>query len=62
MDESGNPIGQIRLDVNLPKIAVISITIDKDLASEINKICEKKLMKVSSFIEALIKKGLKGEK
>ena len=40
----------------------ISITIDKDLANEINKICEEKLMKVSSFIEMLIKKGLKDEK
>ncbi|MBW2978048.1 hypothetical protein KY331_04340 [Candidatus Woesearchaeota archaeon] len=40
----------------------ISITIDNDLASQINKICEKKLMKVSSFVEMLIKKGLKDER
>jgi len=37
----------------------ISITIDKDLANQINDICEAKLMKISSFIEMLIKKGLK---
>jgi hypothetical protein len=37
----------------------ICISIDKDTADEISRICEKKLMKVSSFIESLIKRGLK---
>lgn len=36
----------------------ISITVDKKVLAQINKDCEKNLMKVSSYVEALIKKGL----
>lgn len=40
----------------------ISITLDKELVKELNKRCEKGLMKVSNYIEKLIKIGLKNEK
>ena len=40
----------------------ISITLDKELVKEINKKCENRLMKVSNYIEKLIKLGLKNEK
>ena len=40
----------------------ISITLDKDLVKEINKICEQRLIKVSNYIEKLIKIGLKNER
>ena len=36
----------------------VSITLDKKVLAQINRDCEKSLMKVSSYIEALIKKGL----
>ncbi|MBD3248778.1 hypothetical protein GF336_01920 [Candidatus Woesearchaeota archaeon] len=36
----------------------ISLTIDKDLAEELNNICEERFMKISPFVEHLIKKGL----
>ena len=39
----------------------ISITIDKELASKINQICEKKTMKVSNYIEKILKEGTKDE-
>ncbi|MEA2038155.1 MAG: hypothetical protein U9O94_11715 [Nanoarchaeota archaeon] len=40
----------------------ISITLDEKLVSEINRKCEKRLMKVSNYIERLIEVGLKYEK
>lgn len=40
----------------------ISITLDKDIVNQINKKCEQHLMKVSNYIEKLIKIGLKNEK
>lgn len=40
----------------------ISITLDKELVKEINKICEERLMKISNYIEKLIRIGLKHEK
>jgi len=40
----------------------ISITLDKEIVKEINKKCEDRLMKVSNYIEKLIKLGLKNEK
>jgi metal-responsive CopG/Arc/MetJ family transcriptional regulator len=40
----------------------ISVTLDKDLVDEINDVCEERLMKVSNYIEKLIKVGMKNEK
>ena len=40
----------------------LSITLDKELVDEITGICEERLMKVSNYIEKLIKEGLKHEK
>ncbi len=40
----------------------ISITIDKDILKHINSNCEKNLMKVSNYIEKLIRIGLKNER
>ncbi|MBW2988888.1 hypothetical protein KY358_01070 [Candidatus Woesearchaeota archaeon] len=40
----------------------ISITLDKAVLQDINRICESRLMKVSNFIEKLVKEGLKHEK
>ena len=40
----------------------ISITLDKALASQINNICENRLMKISNYVEKLIKVGLENEK
>ncbi len=40
----------------------ISITLDKNIVKELNKRCEKRLMKVSNYIEKLIETGLKNEK
>ena len=39
----------------------ISITIDKELVSLLNKECDKRTMKLSSYIEKLIKFGFKNE-
>jgi metal-responsive CopG/Arc/MetJ family transcriptional regulator len=36
----------------------ISITIDEDLAEKLNKECEKRIMKISPYIESIIKKEL----
>ncbi len=40
----------------------ISLTLDKELVKLINKNCDEKIMKVSSYIEKLIKMGMKNEK
>jgi len=40
----------------------ISLTLDKDLVNNINKRCEKRMMKVSNYVEKLIKAGLNHEK
>ena len=40
----------------------VSITLDKDLVSSLNKNCEKRIMKLSTYIEKLIKIGVKNEK
>jgi len=40
----------------------ISITLDKALVKELNKKCKTRLMKVSNYIEKLIRVGLKNEK
>lgn len=40
----------------------ISITLDEELVKELNKKCEERLMKVSNYIEKLIRIGLKNEK
>ena len=40
----------------------ISITLDKALVKELNHKCEQRLMKVSNYVEKLIKVGLKNEK
>tara|TARA_Y100000310_G_C20107053_1_gene545394 strand:- start:73 stop:228 length:156 start_codon:yes stop_codon:yes gene_type:complete len=42
--------------------ARISITVDKELLSVLNKECDKRIMKLSSYIEKLIKDGYKNEK
>lgn len=36
----------------------ISITIDQSLVEDLNSICKSKFMKISPFVEHLIKKGL----
>lgn len=40
----------------------ISITLDKNLAKELDSLCEKRLMKVSNYVEKLIETGIKNEK
>ncbi len=40
----------------------ISLTLDKELVDILNKLCESQFMKVSPFVEFLIKKGLKDRK
>jgi len=40
----------------------ISITLDKKLLRALNKECEKRTMKLSSYIEKLVKLGVKHEK
>lgn len=40
----------------------ISITVDKELVLALNKECKDRTMKLSSYIEKLIKIGLKNEK
>ncbi|MFH1317294.1 MAG: hypothetical protein ABII01_07270 [Candidatus Woesearchaeota archaeon] len=40
----------------------ITITLDKDLLNDINLECEERTMKVSSYVEKLIKLGLKNDK
>jgi metal-responsive CopG/Arc/MetJ family transcriptional regulator len=49
----------------MPKTKVtkgrISVTIDKDILTHINKECEERTMKVSGYIEKLIKIGLQNE-
>ncbi len=40
----------------------ISITIDKELVAHLNKECKDRTMKLSSYVEKLIKIGLKNEK
>ncbi len=37
----------------------ISLTLDKELVDELNEICQDKLMKLSPYVEHLIKKALK---
>ena len=40
----------------------ISVTLDKELVKQIDKKCQQNLMKVSNYVEKLIKTGLKYEK
>ena len=40
----------------------ISVTLDNALVKEISKRCEERLMKVSNYVEKLIRVGLKNEK
>jgi len=40
----------------------ISITLDKNLVDSLNKECDKRTMKLSSYIEKLIKTGYKNDK
>ena len=40
----------------------ISLTLDKELVDTLTKICESQFMKVSPFVEFLIKKGLEDRK
>ena len=40
----------------------ISITIDKKLIESLKKECSKRTMKLSSYVEKLIKRGYKNEK
>jgi metal-responsive CopG/Arc/MetJ family transcriptional regulator len=40
----------------------ISITVDKAVLEEINEECKKRTMKVSSYIEKLLKIGIQNEK
>jgi len=40
----------------------ISITLDKNLLNKIDKTCKENYMKVSNYIEKLIKIGMKNEK
>ena len=42
--------------------AKISITLDTDVLQLLNKECEERTMKLSSYIQKLIKTGLKNEK
>lgn len=37
----------------------ISITLDKDIVDKLNIECEKRIMKISPYIESIIKKELK---
>ena len=50
----------------MPKKAItksrISITLDKEVLAVLNKECKDRTMKLSSYIEKLIKLGLKNEK
>jgi len=36
----------------------ISLTLDEELAKKLNQICQDRFMKISPFVEYLIKKGL----
>jgi metal-responsive CopG/Arc/MetJ family transcriptional regulator len=40
----------------------ISLTVDKELVEELNNICKDKFMKISPFVEYLIRKGLEDYK
>ena len=40
----------------------ITITLDKELLAELTKECEERTMKLSSYLEKLIKIGRKNEK
>ncbi len=40
----------------------ISLTLDKELVDQLNNICKDNFMKVSPFVEHLVKKGLKDKK
>ena len=50
----------------MPKIGVtktkISITLDTEVVEFLSKECEKRTMKLSSYIQKLVKLGLKNEK
>jgi predicted DNA-binding ribbon-helix-helix protein len=39
-----------------------SLTLDKELFEEITKMCDRRTMKVSNYIEKLIRIGLKNER
>jgi metal-responsive CopG/Arc/MetJ family transcriptional regulator len=39
----------------------ISLTLDKELVEELNDTCKTGFMKISPFVEHLIRKGLKAE-
>ena len=40
----------------------ISLTLDKELVDELEQICKDNFMKISPFVEHLIKKGLEDRK
>lgn len=40
----------------------ISITLDNEIVASLNKECEQRTMKLSNYIQKLIKIGLKNEK
>ncbi|MBW2981239.1 hypothetical protein KY360_07520 [Candidatus Woesearchaeota archaeon] len=40
----------------------LCISLDKELHSKLKEYCEKNMVKLSTYIEYLIKKGEKGEK
>ena len=40
----------------------ISLSLDKSLVTQINSNCEERIMKVSNYIEKLIKIGLENER
>jgi hypothetical protein len=39
-----------------------SLTLDKELFDEITKVCDRRTMKVSNYIEKLVRIGLRNEK
>jgi hypothetical protein len=39
-----------------------SLTLDKELFDEITRVCDRRTMKVSNYIEKLIRLGMKNEK
>ena len=59
-------INKISITLKMPKKGVtktrVSVTLDIDLVKALNKECQERTMKMSSYMEKLIKIGLKNEK
>lgn len=59
-------INMISITSKMPKQGItktrISITLDNELVAFLNKECQERTMKLSNYIQKLIKIGLKNEK